>query len=108
MQKRGEKVATRKVVLSVCDRCTVEVSTPLSRKYKKGSDLVLPKGWLHVAGNTATALVFEMDLCTDCKQIVIEAAGQARRIHSTTSSAKPHPKAPASMRQEAQDLVGVG
>lgn len=81
-------MATREVVVSVCDRCTIEETTPLNRKSKKHSEVVLPTGWLHVAGNTATALVFEMDLCGDCKQIVIEAAGKARQVHSTTSKAK--------------------
>lgn len=81
-------MATREVVVSVCDRCTTEVTTPLNRKNKKQSEPVLPQGWLHVAGNTATALVFEMDLCDECKQIVIEAAGKARQVHSTTSKAK--------------------
>jgi hypothetical protein len=81
-------MATREVVVSVCDRCTIEETTPLNRKNKKHSEVVLPQGWLHVAGNTATALVFEMDLCGECKQIVIEAAGKSRQVHSTTSKAK--------------------
>lgn len=80
-------MATREVVVSVCDRCTAEVSTPLNRKNKR-HELVLPQGWLHVAGNTTTALVFEMDLCTDCKKIVVEAAGMARQVYSTTGTAK--------------------
>lgn len=80
-------MATREVVVSVCDRCTTEVSTPLNRKNKR-HELVLPQGWLHIAANTTTALVFEMDLCTDCKLIVVEAAGMARHVHSTTGNTK--------------------
>ena len=81
-------MASREVVVSVCDRCTTEVTAPFNRKNKKHSELVLPQGWLHVAGNTATALVFEMDLCAECKQIVLEVAGKSRQVHSTTSKAK--------------------
>lgn len=40
---------------------------------------LLPPGWMNVAGNTATHTVFEMDLCEDCKGIVLNAAGSARR-----------------------------
>jgi hypothetical protein len=99
-------MATREVVVSVCDRCTTEVSTPLTRKKKH--DLVLPQGWLHVAGNTANALVFELDLCTECKQIVIEAAGKARQFHSTTSKAKDKTEQTVSKtksQQEDKDLI---
>lgn len=95
-------MATREVVVSVCDRCTIEVTTPLNRKSKKHPELVLPQGWLHVAGNTATALVFEMDLCAECKQIVIEAAGKARQVHSTSSKAKAKREAAAAKKSDAE------
>lgn len=81
-------MASVEVVVSTCDRCTTEVTTPLKRKYKKHPELVLPQGWLHVAGNTATTLVFEMDLCDECKKIVMEVAGKARVVHSTSGQAK--------------------
>jgi hypothetical protein len=102
-------VATRRVVVSVCDRCTTEVSTPLKNKRRR-SELVLPHGWLHVAGNTATSLVFEMDLCPDCKKFVIEAAGKARQVHSTTSKPKPQPEVIVSKetpKQDDKDLVDI-
>lgn len=83
-------MASQEILLSTCDRCTTEVHTPLDRKHKKRAELVLPHGWLHVSGNTATALVFEMDLCEDCKQVVVEVAGKARTSH--TSSSKPSTK----------------
>jgi hypothetical protein len=115
-------MASREVVVSICDRCTTEVSAPLSRKGKKHSDLVLPQGWLHIAGNTATTLVFEMDLCAECKQIVIEAAGRARQVHSTSSRAKAKQAvasqaadaqqedkaSKADVRQEDKALVSIG
>ena len=67
------------VIESVCDRCTKEVVNPLDeRAYSRRDELALPAGWLHVSGSTATALVFEMDLCDQCKSIVLEAAGKAR------------------------------
>lgn len=61
---------------------------------------MLPQGWLHISANTATSLVFEMDLCTECKQIVIEAAGMSRQVHSTASKPK--------SAQEDTHLMGVG
>lgn len=67
-----------KVLESVCDRCTTEVRVPFPER-RRGEGLVLPEGWLHVSGETATAVVFEMDLCRDCKRAVMEAAGAAVR-----------------------------
>jgi hypothetical protein len=66
--------------------------SPLDRKSRKKSDLILPPGWLHVSGNTATALVFEMDLCEECKKIVMEIAGKARTSHTTSSKAPEKPE----------------
>jgi hypothetical protein len=72
-------MASQHVVLSVCDRCTTEVTTPFSKKkFARKDVLELPDGWLHVAGNTATSLVFAIDLCDICKVSVLEAAGAAR------------------------------
>ena len=97
-------MASRQVVVSVCDRCTIEASEPLSRKNRHHSDLLLPKGWLHVSGNTAGTTVFELDLCPECAQIVIESAGKARVAHSTSSSkAKTKPeKAEADKTEKAE------
>lgn len=96
-------MATQEILLSTCDRCTTEVRSPLDRKRKK-TELVLPPGWLHVSGNTATALVFEMDLCEECKQIVVEAAGKARMSHTTTSKA---PDLPAKSKESKQGKQGA-
>lgn len=82
-------MASQEILLSTCDRCTAEERTPLPKKAKKGAEqLVLPKGWLHVQGNTATALVFEMDLCEECKLIVMEVAGKATPVHTTSSKTR--------------------
>jgi hypothetical protein len=74
----GKTMATQSVVLSTCDRCGTEVHSPLHKKHIRRHELVLPDGWLHVAGNTATSLVFEIDLCDICKVTVLEAAGHAQ------------------------------
>lgn len=66
------------VVVSSCDRCHKEVTMALSKVSQRGHDYDLPDKWLHVSGNTKSSLVFEMHLCEDCKQIVLEAAGAAR------------------------------
>jgi hypothetical protein len=82
-------MATQEVLLSTCDRCTTEVTTPIEKKKGKSGDYVLPKGWLHVQGNTAGTLVFEMDLCEECAGIVMEAAGKARHLHSVSQLPTP-------------------
>lgn len=81
-------MASQEILLSTCDRCTTEVRTPLDRKRKK-TELVLPTGWLHVSGNTSTSLVFAMDLCEECKQIVLEMAGKAKPVHTTATKTTP-------------------
>lgn len=98
-------MASQEILLSICDRCTTEVRTPLDRKRKK-TEMVLPQGWLHVSGNTATALVFEMDLCEECKQIVVELAGKApaHTAHSTTSKT---PQPPAKTKEKNKDADGL-
>lgn len=96
-------MASQEILLSICDRCTAEVQSPLDRKSKKRGELLLPPGWLHVSGNTATTLVFEMDLCEECKQIVVEVAGKARTSHTTSSKAPEKPegkKAKATGKEE--------
>lgn len=72
-------MAKQQVIVSVCDRCHVEDSAPLMRAKYQRSTLDLPIGWLHVSAVTATSTVFEMDLCGECKKIVLEAAGKAER-----------------------------
>lgn len=73
-------MATREVLLSVCDRCHTEAETPLPEKRRgRLPKYLLPPGWMNVAGNTTTHTVFEMDLCEECKGIVLNAAGSARR-----------------------------
>lgn len=73
-------MAKQEVIYSVCDRCHVEDTAPFMRKKYVRSTLDLPIGWLHVSGVTATTTVFEMDLCSACKGIVMEAAGKAERL----------------------------
>jgi hypothetical protein len=72
-------MAKQEVIVSTCDRCHVEDTVPLMRAKYQRSTLDLPIGWLHVSAVTATTTVFEMDLCKDCKGIVMEAAGRADR-----------------------------
>lgn len=70
-------MARVQVVLSTCDSCHFEERTPLSKGIRRGN-YQLPPEWLHVSGNTATATVFEVDLCPDCKGVVLDAAGKGR------------------------------
>lgn len=74
-------VMKKQILLSICDRCHFEAQSPLEYKglRHRAQPYVLPPGWLHVSANTATHLIFEMDLCEDCKGIVLAAAGTARR-----------------------------
>lgn len=72
-------MAKRKVVISVCDRCTKEVQMNLEKQAGRRDAYVLPKDWLHVAANTRNTTVFEMDLCDECKVYVLKAAGAARK-----------------------------
>lgn len=72
-------MAKRQVIQTECDRCHHENVTPLEKvKYARRDALDLPKGWLHVSGQTATSTVFEIDLCPECKGSVLEAAGASR------------------------------
>lgn len=73
-------MAKQQVIQSTCDRCHAEDTVPLMRAKYQRSTLDLPIGWLHVSGVTATSTVFEMDLCKDCKGIVMEAAGKADKV----------------------------
>jgi len=76
-------MATKQVVSSECDRCHVEVVEDLDSRTKRqrpSDPFTLPKGWLHVSGNTSVTTVFELDLCQDCKLTVLEAAGKAQRL----------------------------
>lgn len=91
-------MASQEILLSTCDRCTTEVRTPLNRKSKRTAEFILPPGWLHISGNTSSTLIFEMDLCEDCKQIVINIAGK----HVHTSSSKPKEKT-ASKIEDGKD-----
>lgn len=70
-------MATKEVLFSTCDRCFKEVQTDIDQNPKRGQPYQIPVGWLHIHANSRTATVFEMDLCPDCKGIVIEAAGRA-------------------------------
>jgi hypothetical protein len=68
-------MAKQQVVESICDRCHTHDEQPLSTGIKYGK-YVLPAGWLHVQAFTNNHSVFEIDLCTECKGTVLDAAGQ--------------------------------
>lgn len=67
------------VLESICDRCTTEATMPMPAGRLGDGGIVLPPGWLHVSGLTATSVLFTLDLCPDCKLTVMAAAGVARR-----------------------------
>lgn len=69
-------MARKEIVESECDGCGTAVRMDMP-KQARGA-FILPPGWLHVAGNTATAFVFEVDLCEVCKVSVLNAAGLGR------------------------------
>jgi hypothetical protein len=81
-------MAKQKVLISSCDRCSHEERTPLKdRGLGRRNTYVLPSGWIHIEANTETATLFELDLCKDCKRIVLEAAGaaqSARKLRAAT------------------------
>lgn len=69
-------MANLKVVTNTCDRCHREVNIPLAKNYSPDRNrLILPDGWLHVSGMTNIAVEFTMDLCGECKDSVLAAAG---------------------------------
>jgi hypothetical protein len=70
-------MAQKEVVFTTCDRCYKEEQTDLQKVPARNEKFQLPAGWLHISGNTRSTTVFEMDLCGDCKGLVIEAAGRA-------------------------------
>lgn len=69
-------MATKEVVISTCDRCFTEAQTDMDKSPARNEKFQLPDGWLHISANTRRTTVFEMDLCGDCKGIVIAAAGR--------------------------------
>lgn len=69
-------MASKEVVFTTCDKCFKEAQQDVEKPTRQ-EKYILPPGWLHITGNTRTTTVFEMDLCEDCKQYVIEAAGRA-------------------------------
>lgn len=75
-------MSKQQVIESMCDRCHTKEVEPFMRKKYERSTLDLPIGWLHISGVMATSIVFEMDLCKDCKKTVLEAAGKAERQFS--------------------------
>jgi hypothetical protein len=79
-------VSKQSVVESTCDRCHTSVEEPLTSGIKHGK-YILPKGWLHVQGDTNSHTVFEVDLCEVCKLTVMEAAGKGRILRAVSDSA---------------------
>jgi hypothetical protein len=83
-------VTRKRILVSTCDRCHVEAEIPFGpsvtmMRTRNNIQYHLPKDWLHVAGNTATALIFEMDLCPECKISVLTAAGAANHKRKATA-----------------------
>ena len=76
----------QQVVDSECDSCHREERQSLATGMSRGK-YVLPKGWMHVAGFTSGHTVFELDLCTECKQAVMESVGKGRRLRAVSESA---------------------
>lgn len=70
-------MAKKEVLFSTCDRCGIETQTDMDKKPGRPDKFALPPTWLHVEANTRSSTVFEIDLCEECKQPVIEAAGRA-------------------------------
>lgn len=71
-------MAKREVVEVTCDKCTTVVLIGVPKTGKHFTDgFVIPEGWLHIGANTAQSLLFESDLCGECKKPVLAAAGYA-------------------------------
>lgn len=70
-------MARKEVLFSTCDKCYKEVETDVQINPRRDQKYQLPVGWLHIEANTRQTTILEMDLCDDCKQPVIEAAGRA-------------------------------
>lgn len=68
----------QEVLESECDRCHTSIDTPLPRLVRGQFDI--PAGWLHIQANSKSVQEFAMDLCEDCKKIVLEAAGRFRSV----------------------------
>lgn len=66
-------MAKKKMLESECDRCHVNDRRELPKGERGKHDL--PPGWLHIQADTRTKLVFQMDLCGECKTAVLAAAG---------------------------------
>lgn len=76
----------QQVVDSECDSCHRTERQPLATGIRQGK-YVLPKGWMHVEGFTSGHTVFEVDLCTECKQRVMESVGKGRRLRAVSEGA---------------------
>lgn len=66
----------QQVLESECDRCHKSVESPFDKQVRGQFDI--PAGWLHIQANSKAVQEFAMDLCGDCKRIVLEAAGRFR------------------------------
>lgn len=67
----------QEVLESECDRCHTTIESPLPKFGVRGQ-FDIPRGWLHIQANSKTVMEFSMDLCDECKRIVLEAAGRFR------------------------------
>lgn len=55
-------MAKKSVVVTTCDQCGVEETIDMPVKETR-AQLLLPKGWIHVQGDSATKSLFALDFC---------------------------------------------
>jgi hypothetical protein len=59
----------QQVVRYECDSCHKIVEVTLANSIRQAR---VPKDWLHVDGYTNGQSVFKLDLCEECKKVVIQ------------------------------------
>jgi hypothetical protein len=70
----------QQVIVSTCDQCGTEDVRSMPRAFRGVEDrVVLPPKWLHVSGQTGSAVVFSLDLCPQCVGPVLKVAGAYKR-----------------------------
>lgn len=69
-------MARKTVIESTCDQCGTEEVMDMPRgRFALDDRILLPARWLHVTGETGSAVVFSMDLCGQCIAPALEIAG---------------------------------
>lgn len=70
-------MASKEILVSICDQCGTEEQTDVKKVVGK-NDILLPTGWLHVKASSAFVEdVFSLDLCPKCSAPVVELAQKA-------------------------------